>query len=163
MENQTFDALDFVTLASVGEGRSAAVLSTSMGTSSAQGTGYIEGCFHSFPTAATPFPGQVVGTGFEDYFDSAFWFGAASGDGTPHEYAFEVSGLVHFDRDNETENLSAYRNHHKDLLFFSDGGSLVWRVGDVAAKCTDESQDNPINSPQATTLTSYVWLYSWEN
>ena len=38
---------------------------------------YIEGCFHAFGTAATAWPGQVVGTGFEDYFESAFWFGAA--------------------------------------------------------------------------------------
>lgn len=34
------------------------------------GGGYIEGCWNFKPTAAEPYPGVVVGTGVEDYFDS---------------------------------------------------------------------------------------------
>jgi hypothetical protein len=36
------------------------------------GGGYVEGCWQFYSSASQPFPGLVVGTGFEDYFDSAF-------------------------------------------------------------------------------------------
>lgn len=39
------------------------------------GGGYIEGCWQFYRSATEPFPGLVVGTGLEDYFDSSFYFG----------------------------------------------------------------------------------------
>ena len=71
--------------------------------------------------------------------------------------------MVHFDRDTESESISAYRNHDQDLLLFNDGGSLRWRVGDVEAKCTDQGTDAPINDPQPTTVSAYVYVYTWDN
>ena len=38
----------------------------------ASGGGYIEGCWNLHGTAAEPYPGLVVGTGVEDYFDSGY-------------------------------------------------------------------------------------------
>ena len=163
LEAATHQPLSMVPLASVPAGRGAAVLSVSMGVTSAAGTGYIEGCFHTYTTADSTFPGLTVGTGFEDYFASAFWFGAASGDGTPHEYAQALAGMVHFDRGAVNESIGAYRNHDRDLLIFTDGGSLQWRVGDVAGKCDDEVTADPINNPQPATVTSYAFVYTWAN
>ena len=36
----------------------------------AAGGGYIEGCWNLFRSSAEAYPGLVVGTGVEDYFDS---------------------------------------------------------------------------------------------
>ena len=46
-------------------------------------------------------------------------------------HAQPLAGMVHFDRGAVNESISAYRNHDRDLLIFTDGGSLQWRVGDV--------------------------------
>ena len=35
---------------------------------------YVEGCWHFQRTATEPLPAMVVGTGLEDFFDSAFGF-----------------------------------------------------------------------------------------
>ena len=43
------------------------------------GNNYIEGCWHLFPSANATWPGVVLGTGVEDYFDSAYWFCALGG------------------------------------------------------------------------------------
>ena len=36
------------------------------------GGGYIEGCWNFFRSANESYPGLVVGTGVEDYFDSGY-------------------------------------------------------------------------------------------
>lgn len=62
---------------------------------------------------------------------------------------------------------SMYRIHQRDpLLFGSQGGRLTWRVGDVTdpatgLKCTLESGGSPVGSPGNSTITSYVWIYTW--
>lgn len=71
--------------------------------------------------------------------------------------------MVHFDRGAVNESISAYRNHDRDLLIFTDGGSLQWRVGDVEGKCNDEGTADPINNPQPATVTSYAFVYTWAN
>jgi hypothetical protein len=64
-----------------------------------------------------------------DYFDSAYYFGADSGDnGIPFQTAF--NGLTQFDRAKDGyERISAYRFHNNDPLVMVDGGRLQWRVG----------------------------------
>jgi hypothetical protein len=96
----------------------------------AVGGGYIEGCWQFYRAAAEPFPGMVVGTGLEDYFDSAFYFGADTALGRGVRFANALAGLPFFRRDGATERLSAYRSHATDPLAFTDGGRLVWRVGE---------------------------------
>jgi len=34
---------------------------------------FLEGCFHSYSPYNKPFPGVVLSTGTEDYFDSAWY------------------------------------------------------------------------------------------
>jgi hypothetical protein len=97
---------------------------------SAAGGGYVEGCWQFYREHDEPFPGLVVGTGVEDYFDSAFYFG---GDTSLHRgltFANALAGLPFFARDGVVERLSAYRFHASDPLVFADGGRLVWRVGE---------------------------------
>lgn len=98
-------------------------------------------------------------TGVEDYFDSAYWFCALGGMG-PCLFAHPNSGLLHFSRTafngtdvinggrptsntpkndsiwSTTERLSAYRFFDQEVVGFTDGGALHWRVGDVGDKCS---------------------------
>lgn len=94
----------------------------------------------------------------QDYFDSAYWFCALGGMG-PCLFAHPNSGLLHFSRTafngtdvinggrptaktpknasiwSTIERLSAYRFFDSEVVGFSDGGALHWRVGDVGGKC----------------------------
>jgi len=100
-----------------------AVQAAPVGGASAGG-GYIEGCWRLHRQANEPFPGLIIGTGVEDYFDSGFYFGADSGDKLGTLFSNALSGLTQFERtDNNTiERLSAYRFHTADPLVFTDGG-----------------------------------------
>eukprot|EP01050_Picozoa_sp_SAG11_P023267 SAG11_NODE_4631_length_1827_cov_1.282407_1_plen_346_part_00 len=99
------------------------------------GGGYIEGCWQFYNSAETPYPGLVVGTGVEDYFDSSYYFGADAGIfGTDYQipsltFRNDLSGLTFFQREGGYERLSAYRFHNADPLAFSGGGKLLWWVG----------------------------------
>mmetsp|Transcript_29972 Transcript_29972/g.86021 ORF Transcript_29972/g.86021 Transcript_29972/m.86021 type:complete len:405 (+) Transcript_29972:82-1296(+) len=95
------------------------------------GGGYIEGCWHLLRTAQEEFPGLVVGTGLEDYFNSAYYFGADSGDPVGTMFSTPLSGLTLFNRSSDGyERISAYRFHVYDPLVMKDGGALVWSVGE---------------------------------
>ena len=131
-----------------------------------------------------------MGTGVEDFFDSAYWFCALSGQG-PCLFAHPTSGLLHFSRegppfdhngdgvdvinkhrpyDNGTrERISAYRFFDSEVVGFSDGGALRWRIGDVGSKCNGcpESPDPKTGKPCAPTglplsevaVRAYAWVY----
>eukprot|EP01052_Picozoa_sp_SAG31_P010810 SAG31_NODE_601_length_13643_cov_64.237005_7_plen_189_part_00 len=90
------------------------------------GGGYIEGCWQFYRQHNESFPGLVVGTGLEDYFDSAFYFGGDTVLQRGVTFANALAGLPYFSRDGTTERLSAYRFHTDDPLTFTDGGRLVW-------------------------------------
>jgi hypothetical protein len=98
----------------------------------------------------------VLGTGVEDFFDSAYGFCATSGQGACL-FAHPTSGLLHFSRTslingsnviadpaqgytgqpraNDTvERISAYRFFDQEVVGFSNGGALHWRIGDVPDK-----------------------------
>jgi hypothetical protein len=47
---------------------------------------FLEACYHLHTPHDVPFPGVVMSTGTEDYFDSAYYF-----DGGP--FRFPVSGV----------------------------------------------------------------------
>jgi len=97
---------------------------------SGAGGGYIEGCWHFYRQHTEMFPGMVVGTGVEDYFDSGYYFGADSGYKSGDPWNAGLSGVPLFQRTPDgTERISAYRFHNHDPLVFTDGGALVWRVG----------------------------------
>jgi hypothetical protein len=145
--------LEYVTVAQLAPGQAGMVFLTAFGVEaqpvggSGAGGGYIEGCWTFYRQHNEPFPGLVVGTGVEDYFDSAYYFGADSGGHTGLPFSTPLNGLTLFERTADGyERLSAYRFHNADPLAMSDGGRLVWRVGAQGAAGTTKC-GNPI--PQA--------------
>merc|ERR1712224_431404 len=110
-------------------------------------TGYIEGQFHVVTDASGALD-LVLGTGVEDYFQSAFRFSADYyGASSPGFYTFPDAGLTFFNRTgaDTIERISAYKFHDGvDLVLLSEGGRIYWEVrGNV------------------TRMRSYVWLYVW--
>lgn len=172
----TRNPLEYVSVASLPAGQTGMVFQASLGVEArpvggpAQGGDYIEGCWQFYGTNTTAFPGLVVGTGVEDYFDSAYYFGVDTDLQRPLLYSTPLSGLPYFARTSDGfERLSAYRFHAQDPLVFTDGGVLVWRVGAQPSgpgqtKCGNIGEDllgagfrdlSPVN------VTTYGWVYSW--
>ena len=140
--------LSFHTLAEVpGQG---AVLGTMIDFTSADrgSLNSLEGCWHvyGFPKI-DPYPGLVLGTGGEDYPESAFYFNAGL-------YRGPTSGLTVMQPGNTAmpnSHVSFYKLHHQDPLMFSQGFTLEWRNGDITdpvsgEKCVREDGE-PIGSP----------------
>jgi hypothetical protein len=130
-----------------------------------------EGCVHLHTPHAQPFPGTVLSTGTEDYFDSAFGFDAGL-------YHYPTSGCTHREgglppgASTRALEVSAYRFHEEDPVAFSGGVRLLWRIGDYintqthpeSPKCFIDAPgagDKPVGTPLNTTVTSYVWVYTW--
>lgn len=91
---------------------------------------------------------------------SWFWFDAG-------QFHSEVSGFTHFKKqDNGTIELSAYRMHDMDPIFFPNGFRFVWRNGDVLddrrVKCVLQSGGQTIGSPNRSLITSCAWIYVWQ-
>jgi len=104
------------------------------------------------------FPGTVLSTGTEDYFDSAWYFNAG-------EFHLPVSGYTHYGT-SPTTTWSAYRFHEMDPLQFNDGFELVWRNGDAldatGVKCMMDQGGNTVGSPTQSGVIAYAWVYTWE-
>ena len=172
LENVQFQPLQYVPFITIPSGRGMLFFHT-MAVSSPR-IEFIEGCYHAYTSnggnfSAATFPGLIVGTGTEDYFDSAFTFDGG-------EFHFDVSGFTHFAQPSSIDavtgtatagqyELSAYRLHDTDPLFFTDGFSLVWRIGDTLAtsaqKCIMYEGGQQVGTPAATNVTGYTFAYVW--
>jgi hypothetical protein len=119
----------------------------------------LEGCYHAYVQYDVPFPGIIVSTGTEDYYDSAYYFNAG-------QFHLEEAGYTHY-RNVENAGLewSAYRMHHLDPIFFTNGFRFVWRNGDVnddrGFKCITDQGGHVVGSPTQSVVTSYTWVYVW--
>lgn len=119
----------------------------------------LEGCYHAYTPANAPFPGFLVSTGTEDYFDSAYYFSSG-------RFWGPNAGLTHIQVNSTHAEMSAYRFHVSDPIVFNDGFRLTWRNGDVTdpatgLKCTLETGGNPVGNPQVAQVLSYGWFYTW--
>ena len=154
--NVTYQPLDFVTLVDV-PAQHSGVLWAHFLTAESTNENFMEGCYHAYTPHTATFPGLTVSTGTEDYFDSAFYFNG----GIFHQ---ENAGLTHLTATDSHVELSAYRLHDHDPIFFQDGFRFEWRVGDVSddsgLKCTSV-KGSPAGSPQPTAVTAYTWVYTW--
>lgn len=174
LDGETFQPLSFVPILNVPAGYAGLLLQATVGleTSPARND-YVEGCWHLYQTASEVFPGTVLGTGLEDFFDSSYWFCSATTPGQqPCTFAHPSAGLLHFDRSNSStpgttsslpalyERLSAYRFFNQEAVGFRDGGRLDWRVGDVNGKC-NYLQGSALGNPRAVLARSYLWVYTW--
>lgn len=182
--------LEYVDLAELPAGQKGMVFQTSWAVQtdpvggSAAGGGYIEGCWQFYRRATEAFPGLVVGTGVEDYFDSGYYFGSDSGHPVGTLFNTALSGLTLFQRTGVTERLSAYRFHTADPLVMTDGGRLSWRVGakgepgttkcgnplppsfDDAGMAIDFNGDVNVGAAlgrqlTAVNVTTYAWVYTF--
>jgi hypothetical protein len=159
----TFDALTFIDLVSVPAGQQGLVLATQLTLQSAN-PNVLEGCYYLFPDATATWQNQgwnLLATGTEDYFESAFYFDGGL-------YAQPYSGVTKREQ-GPPSKVSAYKIHGPhDPMVFSNGFKLRWRVGDqqdsqgFKCRCPPGTVNcTNAGNPQATTLTSYAWVYTW--
>ena len=104
---------------------------------------FMEGCMRAyFNGAAKP---ELLSSGFEDYFLGTYYFNKG-------RYATAISGVTHLDL--KKSEVSAYRFHDADPIFFQNGLRLT-------ARCGDEVTGQTVGDPPPTTYTTYTWLYQW--
>jgi len=122
----------------------------------------LEGCWHAyFPgTQYAQFPGLLLGTGSEDYPESAYYFNAGP-------YRGPTSGLTIFapNEKNGISRISFYKLHHRDPIFFGNGFRFEWRNGDVTdpktgEKCT-QMAGTLIGNPGISNVTTLVYIYTY--
>jgi hypothetical protein len=105
--------------------------------------GYMEACVRAY-VGGSKEP-LMLSSGLEDYFLGTGYFNKGP-------YITPVAGVTHF---NPTEKeISAYRFHDVDPVFFQSGLRLTCR-------CGEEIGDKVFHDPPATRYTTYVWLYQW--
>jgi len=123
----------------------------------------LEGCWHAYlpGTQYSQFPGLILGTGSEDYPESAYYFNAGP-------YRGPTSGLTVLEQgntDNQHSNISFYKIHHRDPIFFNNGFRFEWRNGDVTEPSTGEKctamTGNIIARPGVSNVTTIVYLYTF--
>jgi len=122
--NSTLQVLDFHTLLYLPKGTKglmlAAMIDMWLFGPHADQTNSLEGCWHFFSPPDAPFPGLLLGTGAEDYPESAYYFNAG-------KYLGPTSGLSVWDIQSPTlSHVSFYKLHHRDPIFFRDGALFKW-------------------------------------
>jgi len=154
--NSTYQSLDWVPLVNVSSGPGAHWMVTLAAESG--NLNFLEGCVHAYFDGKNEFPGVVLGTGTEDYFDSAWYFNAG-------EFHLPVSGFTHLAQNSTYVAWSAYRFHDSDPSFFKNGFQLIWRNGDMNdnsnMKCHMISGGRIAGNPTASNVTAYAWYYTW--
>jgi len=156
IENVKYNSLDLVTLAEAKTGQGVVIyhnLAVQSGNMN-----FLEGCYHWLTPDAPEFPGVVLSTGTEDYYDSGWYFDAGP-------FHLPTAGLTHLvNIQGQPVTFSAYRFHEADPLTFSNGFSFVWRNGDnvdaSGIKCLT-IPGKAVGSPTASQVWSQVWYYTW--
>ena len=153
--------LDFHELVNIPNG-SGLLLATMIDLSSADGGSLnsLEGCWHAYMPPSAAFPGLLLGTGAEDYPESAFYFNSGP-------YRGPTSGLsvMRPGNANTPSRVSFYKIHYRDPIFFDSGIRFVWRNGDVTdphsgEKCITMNGDI-IGKPGVSNVSTLVYVYTW--
>ena len=155
-EAVTYAPLDYMVVADVPAGTNGALfLTTIWWNSSSPNT--IEGCWRAFTPRAASYPGMLLSTGWEDYYAASWGFIAGA-------FTSDLSGNTYWTTPDNLQ-VSAYRFHDLDPVLFQDGLLLVQRNGETfdseGVKCRQESGGTPQGHPGTTTLSSYVWYYTF--
>jgi hypothetical protein len=104
---------------------------------------FMEGCMRAYLNGDTQ--PTLLSSGFEDYFLGTYYFNKG-------RYATALAGLTHLDKNNA--EVSAYRFHDADPIFFQNGLKLTMR-------CGDQVEGKTVGDPPPTTYWTYCWLYQW--
>ena len=155
----TLDPLEFVDLINLKSGTRGMLFQSTLQVESSQNFNFMEGCFHFYDDKYTSFPGMLLSTGMEDYYDSAFYFDGGN-------FHAPVAGSSHKTQDGDVTRWSGYRFHEMDPIVFNDGMRFQWRNGDVTdpttgLKCTLSQGGTVIGSPQKSHIQAYAWVYLW--
>ncbi len=115
----------------------------------------LEGCFHSYTTASTPYPGQLHSTGTEDEFLSSYYF---------DQGPFQGRGAGVFYKRDTPAAVSMWRSYYDDAMILNDGGAFVWRNGDTSdpatgIKCSIQSGGSPAGDPQDAAVQTLAFVY----
>jgi len=151
-ERVTLKPLQFLDM--VNTNKSGALFQVTLNINSTAPVNFIEGCIRAHVNQGKSM--IVLGTGIEDYFQSAFTFNGG-------EFRYPGAGLnIKFPGDT---GLSAYKFHTDDPFLFNDGLRLTIRNGDTFdpktnLKCMDEG-GQPVGNPQPSVVTTYAWVYEW--
>lgn len=153
--NKKLDPLEFIDLVDV-QGAGMLFMST-MQVQSQKNFNFMEGCFHYYDHGYTDFPGMILSTGMEDYYDSAFYFNGGG-------FHAPVAGSTHKTQVGNTTQWSGYRFHEMDPIVFTNGMRFQWRNGDVTdaatgRKCTLDRGGILVGDPQASTVKALAWVY----
>jgi hypothetical protein len=105
--------------------------------------GFMEGCIRAYFNGSKQ--ATLLSSGFEDYFLGTYYFNRG-------RFATAISGVTHLDL--KKSEVSAYRFHDADPIFFQNGFKLT-------ARCGEEVNGHAIWDPQPTAYTTYAWLYEW--
>jgi len=122
----------------------------------------LEGCFHLYTTASTPYPGQLHSTGTEDEFMSSYYFDLGVFQG-------RSAGILYIKDDSQKQEsaTSMYRNYQDDPMIVNDGGSFVWRNGDTSddtgVKCMVQTGGHIAGNPGIADTQTQSWVYMWSN
>jgi len=118
---------------------------------------FMEGCYRAFYGGSSD--QSLISTGFEDYYQSAYYFAAGT-------YREPGVGATVVNIGKTKTYIAGYKIHESDPLWFSAGGfRFVWRNGETTnaktgLKCMDPN--GPVNgNPQSTVITSFTWTYEW--
>ena len=90
---------------------------------------------------------HVLGTGLDDYFNSAWWMSKSEG-------RFTLPGSVGVLERGEG-HLVAYRLHEHDPLLFTNAVSFMWQNG------YEFETGKPIGNPTSLRATFDFWVYTW--
>ena len=157
--NVTLQPLELVDLVNIKKG-SGMLFLTMMQVSSGN-LNFMEGCFHFYNQKYVEWPGMLLSTGMEDYYDSAFYFNG----GTFHS---PVSGNTFLkpNVNGSAAQWSGYRFHEMDPIVFNEGMRFQWRNGDRSdsvskLKCTTLTGGTINGNPQVSELLALMWVYQW--
>jgi hypothetical protein len=150
-----YQPLEFINLVDLPTGKGLFFMHTL--SVSSKNLNFLEACYHQFSPYTQSWPGTVLSTGTEDFFDSAFYFDGG-------EFRLPVSGFTHYEQ-NPNVTWSAYRFHEEDPLQFNNGYKLVWRIGDMydksGIKCLIKTGGAVVGTPSASYVKAYAWVYTW--
>ncbi len=108
---------------------------------------FMEGCMRAYIGGiAEPL---ILSSGLEDYFLGTYYFQRGC-------YSNDLAGLTHIDA--AAQQISAYRFHDQDPLFFSGGLRLTCRCGETEHATIEGPA---YGDPPSTRYRTYAWVYEW--
>jgi len=153
--NAQFAPMDFVTIASASSGQGVFFMHTIAVASG--NLNFMEGCYHLL-VGTQQFPGTLLSSGTEDFFDSGWYFNAG-------EFHLPVSGYTNYNKTSTGLTWSAYRFHDMDPIIFKNGFTILWRNGDMldaaGIKCLIQTGGKIVGTPTNSQVQTYAWFYTW--